>query len=400
MLRGWIVVVLALATSACASWTPVQRSGSWTLFVKDGETLDIDRFGRSLEPAFEVVERKMGAFENRVRVHAWEEDDATLAPRRESGPAPTPKGAAPPEGPSTGELQFVPGIGPARVRAYHVKGGPLFFQTSGVFLGTSDVGTVVHELVHARIAELGRRLPLWFEEGLASLYGDGAMLDGNWTIDGLACWPLRELREQVLTDSELARLMRLAASDEYDSRENLLVHFVGWAIVFDLARECPGADWSHWLARFEAQAAEHGLLAATRARLQSTLRASTERDWLARLSADDPSVRMAAVKGLWKLRSAEVIDRMLDALERETVPEVRAALALNILLASGETRLGRTRWNRVSGSMFPVLRDVKVPDQRENEALRTVYQSMRRWESRGSRSTQAALNELARYWEE
>jgi hypothetical protein len=36
----------------------------------------------------------------------------------------------------------------------------------------------VHELVHARVSEENAKLPLWFEEGLASLFGDGALYDG------------------------------------------------------------------------------------------------------------------------------------------------------------------------------------------------------------------------------
>lgn len=386
MLVAWLL-------GACASWTPVQRSTAWTLYVKDGETVDVERFDSALAPAFRAVESKMGEFRRRVRVHAWDEDskpDGRVSDAR----------TAPPNGPPTGELHVVPGIGPARVRAYHVKGGPFSLQTAGVFLGTSDVGTVVHELVHARIAELDVRLPLWFEEGVASIYGDGAMYDGRWTFDGLACWPLRELRELQLSDGELTRLMNLNASDEYDSRENLLVHFVGWAIVFDLAREAPDETWGEWLARFESEALQRGVVVAARARLAHALRPTTEREWLERLRSEDPGVRIATVKSLWKLRSVEVIDLMLDALDRESVAEVRVAIALNILLGAGETRLGRTRWNRVSASVFPTLRETKLEDPKEAEALKAVYQSMRRWDSRGGRSMQASLADLARLWEE
>src|SRR5688572_16267162 len=170
-------VALAALTSlsgACASWTPVHQNSAWTLFAKDGESVDVDRFGRALEPAFAAVESRMDPFERRVHVHAWDE-------------AARPASEEPPKGPGPGDLQVIPGIGPARVRAYHVKSGALLFQSSGVFLGTSDVGTAVHELVHARLAEMPARLPLWFEERLASLYGDGAYFEGRWVFDGLAC---------------------------------------------------------------------------------------------------------------------------------------------------------------------------------------------------------------------
>jgi hypothetical protein len=387
-MRNLALSLLAPLLGACASWTPVERRDTWTLYVKNGESVDIDRFGKALDPAFAAVEERMGAFEQRVRVHAWEEDDAPATGTSNASDS------------ATSELHVVPGIGPARVRAYHVKGGPLFFRSSGVFLGTSDVGTVVHELVHARIAELDRRLPLWFEEGLASLYGDGAVHGGRWVNDGLACWPLRELRELTLSDAELEKLLRLAASDEYDARENLLVHFVGWAILFDVARSSPEVEWTAWLAIVEREAREHGLLAAARRHIQATLGADTESQWLERLRSEDPGVRFAAAKGTWKLRSPRVVDLLLDALDRENDIEVRAVIALNVLLATGETRMGRTRWNRVSASVFPVLRDPKLADGREVESFKALYQAMRRWDSRGSRSRQSVLADLARFWEE
>lgn len=385
MWKAVLALALAPLLGGCASWTAVQRESSWTLYVKDGEKVDIDRFGRALTPAFEAVEARMGPFARAVRVHALDPED--------------PK-SAPPDGPSTSELQLVPGIGPARVRAYHVRGGALSFQPSGVFLGTSDVGTAVHELVHARIAELGLRLPLWFEEGLASLWGDGAEFEGRWVVDGLACWPLRELRDVTFSDAELERLLSLSAGDDYDSRDNLLAHFVGWAILFDLSHEEPDLPWSAWYANFERESRGRGRARVARECLERTLARSTEKDWLERLRADDPGVRLAAARGLWKLRSAEVIDRILDALEHESHPEVRVAFALNVLLSTGETRLGRSRWNRLSSLVFPALREGHLRDADEQQALAEVYESMRRWNSRGGRNAQRSLDALARLWEE
>src|SRR5262249_55123575 len=155
-----------------------------------------------------------------------------------------------------------------------------------------------------------------FEEGLASLYGDGAIYDQRWIVDGLACWQLRELRDQQIDDVELAHLLALTARDDYDARENLLVHFVGWAIVFDARREVPDGDWSAWFSAFERGAAEHGAVAEARARLTRTLDPASLNDWLERLRDPDPAVRFATAKGLWKLRNVDVIDRMLDALDR------------------------------------------------------------------------------------
>jgi hypothetical protein len=108
---------------------------------------------------------------------------------------------------------------------------------------------------------------------------------------------------------------------------------------------------------------------------------------------------MAVAKGLWKLRSPEVVDRLLDALEREQDPEAKVALALNVLLASGETRLGRTRWGRIGNVAFPALREGKLRDEREQAALVALYDAMRRWDSRGRRSRDS-LEDLTRLWEE
>jgi hypothetical protein len=211
---------------------------------------------------------------------------------------------------------------------------------------------------------------------------------------------LRELRDMPLDDLELERLLKLTASDDYDSRENLLVHFVGWAIVFDLAREEPDASWRRWIDTFGAEAREVGTLAAAKARLESTLRTGSELEWLERLGSDDAGTRFATAKGLWKLRSTAVIDRLLDSLEREPHDSVRVACALNVLLATSETRLGRTRWNRVASVVFPTLREPKLGDETESSAARELYQSMRRWDSRRDRSSQDALQDLARFWEE
>ena len=384
-----VSVVLAALCGACATWTPVRTAQGWTLYVKDGEQVDVDSFDRALQPAFAAVEQRMGPFEQRVRVHAWEGSvnlSGDHAGVIESG--------------ESDQAQDVPGIGPARVRAFHVRGGSLWFDSSGVFLGIAEVGTAVHELVHARVSEENAKLPLWFEEGLASLYGDGALFDGEWIVDGLACWPLRELRQQHLDDEEFEPLLALTAHDEYDARQNLLVHFVGWAIVFDLEQEAPDATWQQWLATFQRGARRQGALAEARERVARTLASDCQAKWLAHLDSPRPGVRFAAAKGLWKLRDVAAIDAMLNALDIEDDPEVRAALALNILLASNDTRIGRSRWSRMAGLVYPTLRDVRVPDEREQAALQDLYQTTRRWDSRRMRSPQDALADLARYWEE
>ena len=390
LLRALLLVALFGWVSGCATWKPVQETSSWTLYVKDGERVDSDHFGRALAPAFDAVEERMGPFEESVRVHAWDGDVDLRGGRG---------GLV--EGGEAGEMEEVPGIGPARVRAFHVRGGAHPFSSTGVFLGVADVGTAVHELVHARLSEIDRRVPLWFEEGLASLYGDGASGENGWVVDGLACWPLRELREQEVDDAELERLLEIDAGDDYDARENLLVHFVGWAIVFDLAREGPDASWGEWLDTYDEGARQWGEESEARRRMDRTLAWSTHVDWLkARLAHGDPGVRLAAAKGIWKLHSRSAVDVLLDRLEVEEEPTVRFGLALNCMLTTGEMRLGRERWWRLRRLVFPVLKEPELPDAVEQEAGEELYSALRRWDSKRRGDVQEAVELLSRFWEE
>src|SRR5690606_18929346 len=146
-----------------------------------------------------------------------------------------------------------------------------------------------------------------------------------WVIDGLACWPWRELAGLHLSDEDLSRLLSIRAEHDHSVHENVLVHFVGWAIVFDLAREDGTLDWSAWLETFRAAPDP---LAEARRRLQRTLDRDTPLEWLSRLEDPDPAVRLAAAKGTWKLRSRAAVVRLLEALRRELHPEVRVALAV------------------------------------------------------------------------
>lgn len=380
--RGVLRALSALALAAlagCATWQPVQVTDSWTLYARPEAEVDAAAFRLALTPAFEAIEERMGPFQHRVRVHAWDGQRTDVAL------------------PGDGQVQEVPGLGSARVRAYHVRPGANPFQADGVFLGTTEVGTIAHELVHARLAESSTPVPLWFEEGLASLWGDGVMFDGRWTVDGLACWPLRELREEHLDDAELESLLRLRGSDATDGRANLLVHFVGWAIVFDLARHDPHGGWRAWLDAFEAGVRAEGLVPHARRRLEHTLDPQVESAWLERLWDPDPALRLAAARGLWKLRSLDAVDRLLEALPDERDPEVRYAMAMNAFLAAPEMRLGRTRWLRIRERALPVLRSPELPDAGENEAaqnfLRTLY-------GRRRRDSGDSLAALSRYWEE
>ncbi len=379
-----LLLMLAPLIGACTSWQAKQDFEGWTLYIQSGESVEVEQFRSAFEPAFAAVEAQLGPFEERVRVHAWNGGvDMSDGSR----------GII--TGESDGTVEEIEGIGPARVRAFHAKssGGP--FSLSGVFVGTADTGTAVHELVHAHFAEQGERLPLWFEEGFAMILGDGAMRDGSWTFDGLACWPWRKLREEPLSNEDIERLLRVTSRDSHSVKDNVLVHFLGWALVFDLHRELQSLDWRVLPEPF-GSAPHPG--AAARRRLDRTLADDTPKEWLTRLRDPDPAVRLAAARGTWKLHSRSVHALLLDALGREDDPEVQASLAVNALATAGQTQLRRRQegwmWRRV----FPVLRDTELHDKDETSALRTLYRAYRY----GSRSydTQAALGRLDRFWEE
>ncbi|MCE9595374.1 MAG: HEAT repeat domain-containing protein [Planctomycetes bacterium] len=361
--------------AACSTWQPIERRTAWTLYTRPGAPVDVACFARALDPAFAAVEERMGPFTKSVRIHALENDA-----RRDLQ--------------SDAEFETVPGIGPARVRAFHVRPSANPFESAGVFLECADAGAAVHELVHARIAEEGVSLPLWFEEGLAQYFGDGAVYDGRWYVDGLCCWPLRELREERLGDADLERLLKIGAKDSTSSRDNLLVHFIGWAIVFDLAREAPNADWRRWYDTWRAE----GSVAAARKRIDRTIDDRSHVEWLARLHDPDPGVRFAAAKGTWKLRSASAVELLLARLEDEKDPTVRFALALNALITGGEARLSGRQWGRFGRLVFPTLRNADLEDPAEAASLDQVRRAMRGRTSKVE--SDRAFDGLARYWDE
>ncbi len=382
-LRAALAATLFLL-AGCSSWQRAEQYEGWSLYVRSGEQVSSEEFHRAVQPAFEAVEELLGPFEDGVRVHAWnggvEMQDGTRG-RITSG--------------GDGTIADIPGIGPARVRAFHTRGGNGFMAPGGVFVGTADVGTSVHELIHARLAEQGADLPLWFEEGFAMLLGDGALHHGEWVVDGLACWPWRELREQQLDRAEIERLLSLDSGASHTVRENVLVHFLGWAIVFDLHRETGSLEWRTLLATHRV-AADH--TAEALARLSRTLEEDTPLEWLERLDDPNPAVRLAAARGTWKLHSPRAQLRLLEALDEEDDPEVQACLAVNALATAGQVRLGRRQSGWMWRTVFPVLRLTELEDPDETSALRTLYRAYRYGNSRYD--TQAALERLDRFWED
>lgn len=376
-LRWPLAAFVAFCAASCSTWSTVDVRRGWTLYGEPGRTIDAEAFRASFDPGFRAVEDVFGPFKETVRVHA-------LEPREDGASKPTTE---------LGLVREVPGIGRARVRAYHARGDGLFGPPTGIYADAPEAGTAVHELVHARVAEIAPDLPLWLEEGLACYLGDGFLDGDRWIGDGFACWHVRELREQRLPDKELDRVLKLAAADESSVRENVLVHFIGWAIVFDLRRESGSLDWQDWFKRYRRGIGRD----EARERIERSISVATETEWLARLQSPERDVRLATAKGLWKLRSIAAVTALLDALDHETDEEVKVALAINALAAGGDVRMPGTLRDRFWPTVWPVLRRGQLADPNEQAALKNLSSSYRR---RAEMTSQQALEGLRRFWAE
>ncbi len=375
-------LLLSLGLCSCAAWRPLATYDGWTLYAEPGREVDPRPFAAVVVPAMAAVQEALGPFEGPVRVHAW------------SGAAgPETSGADVIHEGDGGPVQDVPGIGPARVRAYHARGDGLFGSPAGIFLAAPECGTVAHELVHARAAEEHLDLPLWLEEGVACLLGDGFQDGQRWIVDGFSCWPLRELQTQEISDADLARILSLRAGDHSSARENVLAHFVGWAIAFDLYREEGRIDWRGWRSRFGKGIAP----AEARSRLARTIAPETALAWMARLRDPRREIRLATAKGVWKLRSAAIASALLDALEEERDPEVRVGLAINLLACAGEVRLPDLLTGRLWRDVWPALKHASLADPVEQAAEQDLLHSFR---FRAGGSAQEPLQALRRFWAE
>jgi hypothetical protein len=371
-----------LGLASCAAWRPVASFDGWSLYAERGRDVDAQSFEAAVAPAMAAVREALGPFRRPVSVHAWngdagaETNGAEVIHEGEGGP-----------------VQQVPGIGPARVRAYHARGDGLFGPPAGIFLAAPECGTVAHELVHAHAAEEGIDLPLWLEEGVACVLGDGFQDGRRWIVDGLSCWPLRELQSQKISDEDLTRLLALHAGDPSNSRDNVLAHFVGWAIVFDLYREDGRIDWRGWRDRYEK-----GIpLEDARRRLLRVIDPEYALQWLARLRDPDRDVRLATAKGVWKLRSTRVASALLDAIEDEKDPEVKVGLAINLLACAGEARLPDLLTGRLWRAVWPALRHASLEDPAERQGVEELLRSFR---FRAGTSSQEPLQALRRFWAE
>lgn len=77
---------------------------------------------------------------------------------------------------------------------------------------STGTGTLVHELTHALIAYDFPDVPLWFNEGLASLHEQCSI--GPDGITGLANWRLKEL-QKAIREKQLRPLADLVTKDDF-----------------------------------------------------------------------------------------------------------------------------------------------------------------------------------------
>ena len=371
-------LLLLVSLGCAASWRTVAVYEGWSLHERERPDLDAAVWAAEVEPARIAVEDWLGAFEEPVRVHALDapvhlgEDGRSVVHAAEAS-------------------QPVPGLGTATIKGYHTRSEHP--GDTGVFVRDADAGTLVHELVHARLAELDPDLPLWFEEGVACLLADGLVVEGRWVRDGFSAWPWVELRENRPPALELERILERGSDEPMGVRENVLAHLVGWALVFDLWRETRSDDWRTWLEAFDW---ERPLVDAQR-RLDRILSPTVPAGWLrARLASPSQPVRLAALRGAWKLAAPETGSVLLAALEMEQDPEVQASLAVN-LRASGTALAPEPRaLQEAHSAAREALERVQLPQPDEAGAARALCRSLRG----GPGDPDAALEGLRRFWDE
>ena len=381
--RLLLALCLLAGLSGCSSWREVARHREWTLLERPQVPVAREAYEAAFEPAMRVVQAEFGPFRRRVKVHAWHGAVGIQGEGRELL-----------MGSRDGDVQEVAGIGPALIPAFHARGVHPF-QRSGIFIGVPDVGTAVHELVHARLAEDTTSLPLWFEEGVATFFGDGALVNGEWIVDGFSAWPWRELREEEWSQGELEGLLSIESTLGTSMREDVLVHFIGWAIVYDLWRETASTDWQVWLAAFDHEDL-HGDGAR---RLARTLSDETLEQLLSGLEAPDPGQRIARAKGLWKLRSSLVVERLALACKQEADPEACVALAVNLLAGLGEQNVSTRRWFGFRRILRETLGRGRLDQPTEAAALVELRKALA-GRVPDTSLAETAMEGLSRFWEE
>jgi hypothetical protein len=90
-----------------------------------------------------------------------------------------------------------------------------------VFNCSTGLGTMVHEMVHALMDAEMPRAPIWFAEGLASLYEHCSFRDGR--IRGVANWRLPELQAALAAGEcpSLAGILTMSDAEFKGPRESL-----------------------------------------------------------------------------------------------------------------------------------------------------------------------------------
>lgn len=107
---------------------------------------------------------------------------------------------------------------------------------------------------------------------------------------------------------------------------------------------------------------------------------------------------MATAKGLWKLRSRAVLDKLVDAMRREVDPQVRAGLAINALAAAGEISISWRHWRYLREAVEQAMRGVVMSNPLEQEALSKLMGS---YSQQGEeQAALEAMRGLSRFWQE
>src|SRR5215207_1552750 len=133
--RAMLVTLASVALGACSTWKVQRRFERWILHTDRERPVEVEAYRAAFTPAFTTVEGVLGRFESQVDVYAWD------------GRSRAPNGTSDLDLGEPGLSEDVPGIGPARVRAFHARGRGWLGARSGVYIESPDVGTAVHELV-------------------------------------------------------------------------------------------------------------------------------------------------------------------------------------------------------------------------------------------------------------
>ncbi|MDE0904398.1 MAG: HEAT repeat domain-containing protein [Planctomycetota bacterium] len=377
------LTILILATAGCATWRTVGSYEGWSLHEASPNLIQEDPWRVQVEPAKAAVEAWLGPFQNPVQIHALAgpvhltEDGQGVVHAAEAS-------------------QPVAGMHQTEVRGYHLQGTDPS-QAGKIFVRDPSLPTLVHELVHARLAEDQNKLPLWFEEGVACLLSDGLMFEEHWVRDGFAAWPWAELHARRPDGLELQDILDLDSMSASSVRQNVLAHLVGWALVFDLWRETRSDDWNTWYAAFDWK---HPVQDAQR-RLDRVLSGPVPGEWLrARLTSSNGGVRLAALRGAWKLASPEVGAILLGALEMEKDPEVRIALAVNLLASGTQVAADGGGLLHIHECARTALSQSSLPVLSEALAVRALLLALEDAAPGEGAHARGALEGLRRFWDE